>query len=199
MKSYIAHVSSRGLFRALNMMQLNLLNGYPLEIKFIIIIIIIIIIININIKSNLARPVIIQTPTHSPVRYTAELYNVYNLSYYHIVILLVSNFTTKTQCRPYGHCKGKKNPDIQKKNWVKLTPPTLPRIHFFKPMFDTIVLVFQFSILFSSFICWTIIMDLEISGGHLVFYFGNDLSTIRMTLDHPNNTINVFFRQNHTH
>ena len=43
MKSYIAHVSSRRLFRAL------------------------------NIKSNLARPVIIQIPTQSPGRYTAEL------------------------------------------------------------------------------------------------------------------------------
>ena len=43
MKSYIAHVSSGRLFRAL------------------------------NIESNLARPVIIQIPTHSPRRYTAEL------------------------------------------------------------------------------------------------------------------------------
>ena len=43
MKSYIAHVSSRRLFRAL------------------------------NIESSLARPVIIQIPTQSPVRYTAEL------------------------------------------------------------------------------------------------------------------------------
>ena len=43
MKSYIAHVSSRRLFRAL------------------------------NIHSNLARPVIIQIPTQSPGRYTAEL------------------------------------------------------------------------------------------------------------------------------
>ena len=43
MKSYIAHVSSRRLFRAL------------------------------NIESNLARPVIIQIPTQSPGRYTAEL------------------------------------------------------------------------------------------------------------------------------
>ena len=42
-KYYIAHVSSRRLFRAL------------------------------NIKSNLARPVIIQIPTQSPGRYTAEL------------------------------------------------------------------------------------------------------------------------------
>ena len=43
MKSYIAHVSSRRLFRAL------------------------------NIESNLARPVNIQIPTQSPERYTAEL------------------------------------------------------------------------------------------------------------------------------
>ena len=43
MKSYIAYVSSRRLFRAL------------------------------NIESNLARPVIIQIPTQSPGRYTAEL------------------------------------------------------------------------------------------------------------------------------
>ena len=43
MKSYIAHVSNRRLFRAL------------------------------NIESNLARPVIIQIPTQSPGRYTAEL------------------------------------------------------------------------------------------------------------------------------
>ena len=43
MKSYIAHVSSRRLFRAL------------------------------NIESNLARPVIIRIPTQSPGRYTAEL------------------------------------------------------------------------------------------------------------------------------
>ena len=43
MKSYIAHVSSRRLFRAL------------------------------YIESNLARPVIIQIPTQSPGRYTAEL------------------------------------------------------------------------------------------------------------------------------
>ena len=43
MKSYIAHVSSRRLFRAL------------------------------KIESNLARPVIIQIPTQSPGRYTAEL------------------------------------------------------------------------------------------------------------------------------
>ena len=43
MKSYIAHVSSRRLFRAL------------------------------NIESNLARPVIIQIPTQSPGWYTAEL------------------------------------------------------------------------------------------------------------------------------
>ena len=43
MKSYIAHVSSRKLFGAL------------------------------NIESNLARPIIIQTPTQSPVRYAAEL------------------------------------------------------------------------------------------------------------------------------
>ena len=43
MKSYIAHVSSRRLFRAL------------------------------NIESNLARPVIIQIPTQCPGRYTAEL------------------------------------------------------------------------------------------------------------------------------
>ena len=43
MKSYVAHVSSRRLFRAL------------------------------NIESNLARPVIIQIPTQSPGRYTAEL------------------------------------------------------------------------------------------------------------------------------
>ena len=43
MKSYIAHVSSRRLFRAL------------------------------NIESNLARPVIIQIATQSPGRYTAEL------------------------------------------------------------------------------------------------------------------------------
>ena len=43
MKSYIAHVSSRPLFRAL------------------------------NIESNLARPVIIQIPTQSPGRYTAQL------------------------------------------------------------------------------------------------------------------------------
>ena len=43
MKSYIAHVSSRRLFRAL------------------------------NIESNLARPVIIHIPTQSPGRYTAEL------------------------------------------------------------------------------------------------------------------------------
>ena len=43
MKSYIAHVSSRRLFRAL------------------------------NIESNLARPFIIQIPTQSPGRYTAEL------------------------------------------------------------------------------------------------------------------------------
>ena len=43
MKSYIAHVSSRSLFRAL------------------------------NIESNSARPVIIQIPTQSPGRYTAEL------------------------------------------------------------------------------------------------------------------------------
>ena len=43
MKSHIAHVSSRRLFRAL------------------------------NIESNLARPVIIQIPTQSPGRYTAEL------------------------------------------------------------------------------------------------------------------------------
>ena len=43
MKSYIGHVSSRRLFRAL------------------------------NIESNLARPVIIQIPTQSPGRYTAEL------------------------------------------------------------------------------------------------------------------------------
>ena len=43
MKSYIAHVSSRRLFRAL------------------------------NIESNLARPVVIQIPTQSPGRYTAEL------------------------------------------------------------------------------------------------------------------------------
>ena len=43
MKSYIAHVSSRRLFRAL------------------------------NIESNLARPVIIQIPTQSPGRYTADL------------------------------------------------------------------------------------------------------------------------------
>ena len=43
MKSYIAHVSRRRLFRAL------------------------------NIESNLARPVIIQIPTQSPGRYTAEL------------------------------------------------------------------------------------------------------------------------------
>ena len=43
MKSYIAHVSSRRLFRAL------------------------------NIESNLARPVTIQIPTPSPGRYTAEL------------------------------------------------------------------------------------------------------------------------------
>ena len=43
MKSYIAHVSSRRLFRAL------------------------------NITSSLERPVIIQIPTQSPGRYTAEL------------------------------------------------------------------------------------------------------------------------------
>ena len=43
MKSYIAYVSSRRLFRVL------------------------------NIKNNLARPVIIQIPTQSPGRYTAEL------------------------------------------------------------------------------------------------------------------------------
>ena len=43
MKSYIAHVSSRRLFRAL------------------------------YIESNLARPVIIQIPTQSPGRYAAEL------------------------------------------------------------------------------------------------------------------------------
>ena len=43
MKSYIAHVSSRRLFRTL------------------------------NIESNLARPVIIQIQTQSPGRYTAEL------------------------------------------------------------------------------------------------------------------------------
>ena len=43
MKSYIAHVSSRRLFRAL------------------------------NIESDLARPVSIQIPTQSPGRYTAEL------------------------------------------------------------------------------------------------------------------------------
>ena len=43
MKSYIAHVSSQRLFRAL------------------------------SIESNLARPVIIQIPTQSPGRYTAEL------------------------------------------------------------------------------------------------------------------------------
>ena len=43
MKSYIAHVSSRRLFRAL------------------------------NIESNLASPVIIQIPAQSPGRYTAEL------------------------------------------------------------------------------------------------------------------------------
>ena len=43
MKSYIAHVSSRRLLRAL------------------------------NIESNLARPVIIRIPTQSPGRYTAEL------------------------------------------------------------------------------------------------------------------------------
>ena len=43
MKSYIAYVSSRRLFRVL------------------------------NIESNLARPVIIQIPTQSPGRYTAEL------------------------------------------------------------------------------------------------------------------------------
>ena len=43
MKSYIAHVSSQRLLRAL------------------------------NIESNLARPVIIQIPTQSPGRYTAEL------------------------------------------------------------------------------------------------------------------------------
>ena len=42
MESYIAHVTSRGLFRAL------------------------------YIESNLARPVIIQIPTQSPGRYTAE-------------------------------------------------------------------------------------------------------------------------------
>ena len=43
MKSFLAHVSSRRLFRAL------------------------------NIESNSARPVIIQIPTQSPGRYTAEL------------------------------------------------------------------------------------------------------------------------------
>ena len=43
MKSYIAHVSSRRLFRAL------------------------------YIESNLAKPVIIQIPTQSPGRFTAEL------------------------------------------------------------------------------------------------------------------------------
>ena len=43
MQFYIAHVSSRRLFRAL------------------------------NIESNLARPVIIQIPTQSPGRYTADL------------------------------------------------------------------------------------------------------------------------------
>ena len=43
MKSYIAHVSSRRLFRTLNF------------------------------ESNLARPVIIRIPTQSPGRYTAEL------------------------------------------------------------------------------------------------------------------------------
>ena len=43
MKSYMAHVSSWRLFRAL------------------------------NIEGNLARPVIIQIPTQSPGRYTAEL------------------------------------------------------------------------------------------------------------------------------
>ena len=43
MKSYIAHVSSRWLFRAL------------------------------NIESNIARPIIIQIPTQSPGKYTAEL------------------------------------------------------------------------------------------------------------------------------
>ena len=43
MKSYIAHVSSRRLFRAL------------------------------NIESNLARPVIIQIPSQSPGKYTGEL------------------------------------------------------------------------------------------------------------------------------
>ena len=49
-----------------------------------------------------------------------------------------------------------------------------------------------------GFICWTIIVDLEISGGHFVFDRGNALSALKMTLDHQNNTINGFFRQNPT-
>ena len=49
-----------------------------------------------------------------------------------------------------------------------------------------------------GFICWTIIVDLEISGGHFVFDLGNALSSLKITLDHQNNTINGFFRQNPT-
>ena len=47
-------------------------------------------------------------------------------------------------------------------------------------------------------ICWAIIVDLEISGGHFVFDLGNALSALKMTLDHQNKTINGFFRQNPT-
>ena len=47
-------------------------------------------------------------------------------------------------------------------------------------------------------ICWTIIVDLEISGGHFVFDLDNALLALKMTLDHQNNTINGLFRQNPT-
>ena len=39
-----------------------------------------------------------------------------------------------------------------------------------------------------SFICWKIIFNLEISGGHFIFDLWNDLSTLKMTLDQQNNT-----------
>ena len=64
MKSYIAHVSSRGLFRAL------------------------------NIESNLARPVIIQIPTQSPGRYTAEL---------PLRRIKLFSFQANSPCAKYSH------------------------------------------------------------------------------------------------
>ena len=82
MKSYIAHVSSRRLFRTL------------------------------NIESNLARPAIIQIPTQSPERCTAEL-----PIEAHQAIFIPSKFAL---CAKYSHIV-----DFPGSRWMETAPTSI--------------------------------------------------------------------------